>query len=562
MDTVLPEDSGKRKREDEEFEANKRIKVNALQDTQYVAIPEIRPEELNNLVEIARGSFGFVYRGKCRGFEVAAKELYTKRKSEDGTEEKTIELGEKVIEAFKREVSIMSSFYHPNICLFMGICAQPDRLFIVSEFMPGGDVETLLTSDKDLSLYRRLIMAKEAAQGMSWLHGFNPSFIHRDLKTSNLLLDAKLRVKVCDFGLSQVKNHGQMLRDGGTGPKGTPIYMAPEVLQGQDFNEKADVYAFGIILWEFATRGEPFANHSDYNEFRSAVVNGERPEIPKDCEPSLAALIRSCWAHDHATRPSFQEIVESLNKVIIDICIPGTQGRLFWRQMINSVGHNQERVEVEEVPWTKFWKSLAEFLGIGNTKRMRPAQEKIFQQTEKCVKALLPAELSKFNETRTGEVVTIENFGALVSRFGPMEGSNGEASPDFLDRLRELCKHSWFHGNINTQQAEELLSTHPVGSFLVRFSSFKISWFTVSKVQAPSGKGRIRHYRIQHEHGTGFELELSDAHYTYDTLEDLISDQGLHMPVDGSKFAAIFQEGFSLGGYGNTYDVDQLGGSL
>lgn len=91
-----------------------------------------------------------------------------------------------------------------------------------------------------------------------------------------------------------------------SGPKGTPIYMAPEVLQGHDFNEKADVYAFGIILWEFETRGEPFKDHVDYEQFKKAVVGGERPPLSEDCEPSLQKLIQSCWQYDHIRRPSFQ----------------------------------------------------------------------------------------------------------------------------------------------------------------------------------------------------------------------------------------------------------------
>jgi serine/threonine protein kinase len=74
------------------------------------------------------------------------------------------------------------------------------------------------------------------------LHGSNPQFIHRDFKTSNLLVGENNRIKICDFGLSQIKRQGENLLDGKDGAKGTPLWMAPEVLAGREFNEKADVY--------------------------------------------------------------------------------------------------------------------------------------------------------------------------------------------------------------------------------------------------------------------------------------------------------------------------------
>jgi len=103
----------------------------------------------------------------------------------------------------------------------MGACTQSRNFFIVSEYLPGGDVEKLLHDPKvELSLYQRMTMAKDAALGMNWLHCSNPNVIHRDLKTSNLLIDENGRVKVCDFGLSQLKTPGEDLKDGDSA-KGT-----------------------------------------------------------------------------------------------------------------------------------------------------------------------------------------------------------------------------------------------------------------------------------------------------------------------------------------------------
>ena len=110
------------------------------------------------------------------------------------------------------------------------------------EFIPGGNLDNLLhDTRRNISLYHLLRIAKEVALGMNWLHNAKPPIIHRDLKLTNVLLDANLTAKICDFGLSQEK-YSPFLRDPSTGAKGTPLWMAPEVLRLEPFNEKCDIY--------------------------------------------------------------------------------------------------------------------------------------------------------------------------------------------------------------------------------------------------------------------------------------------------------------------------------
>jgi sterile alpha motif and leucine zipper-containing kinase AZK len=128
----------------------------------------------------------------------------------------------------------------------MGACTVPGKCMIVTELLPKGNLETMLHNKKiTLNMVTRMKMARDAAYGMNWLHGSNPVIIHRDLKSSNLLVDENMVIKVCDFGLSQFIPPDQKIKDK-QNAKGTPLWMAPEVMSFKEFNEKCDIYSFGI----------------------------------------------------------------------------------------------------------------------------------------------------------------------------------------------------------------------------------------------------------------------------------------------------------------------------
>ena len=121
--------------------------------------------------------------------------------------------------------------------------------------------------------------------------------------------------------------------DGIEGAKGTPLWMAPEVLAGKSFNEKADVYSFGIVLWEILTRKEPFEEFESFEEFRMAVcMHHIRPPIPPNTLPRLASLIEACWQPEPQHRPTFDQIVAQLDHVIIEAAIKDEVGRKLWKR--------------------------------------------------------------------------------------------------------------------------------------------------------------------------------------------------------------------------------------
>jgi len=130
--------------------------------------------------------------------------------------------------------------------------------------------------------------------------------IHRDLKPSNILLTRDHRAKIADFGMS-VANAGQEL----TAETGTYRYMAPEVIRHESYSSNADVYSFGICLWQLITREVPFATMTPI-QAAYAVAEGRRPPIPSTTPRRLQEIIRSCWDQDSHRRPSFTYVAMAL----------------------------------------------------------------------------------------------------------------------------------------------------------------------------------------------------------------------------------------------------------
>jgi len=406
----------------------------------------------------------------------------------------------------------MSTIFHPNICLFMGACTQPGNFIIVQEYLPGGDVEKLLRNPNCyLSLYRRMQMSKDAALGVNWLHCSNPALVHRDLKSSNLLIDENGKVKVCDFGLAQVKpSRAQMLHDEDHA-KGTPLWMAPEVMQFKEFNEKADVYSFGIVLWELLTRKEPFAHHSNYAKFRKAVcVKHERPDIPPDTEPSLKILIEKCWHQSPNARPDFKQIISALDVILINVAVKDIIGRQFWYTFYSGV---------EEVYWDNFKDNLCKFLSLPIS-----IEKGRVELNFKCLKEILiqrPA-----NTTR--EIVTLSNWGRVLQFFGPIVIPAVANGLTFLDEITKFFRQPWFHGDTDFQRAQELLSGKPSGTFMIRFSNSVEGWYTISQIEGKI----IQHQRISHQPGDPYVIEDD----SYSSLWDLIAKRALTQPCEGSRY--------------------------
>lgn len=265
-------------------------------------------DDLQFVKVIGNGAYGEVWEGIYLPTQkkVAIKKLHTDI------------LDGNMHELYNREVLALSTLKNTFLLPFIGFTTVPPYC-IVTKFIPNNSLFNNLHGKENalqLTPTEFNIIAFGIAVGMSYLHANKT--IHRDLKSQNVLIDDRKYPIICDFGSS--KNTDLSLTM--TGQGGTPSYMAPEFLQNEKYDEKVDVYSYGILLWEIITKEYPFEGLAWAQILCVVVVNRQRPPIPDDWEPNLKTLIKRCWAADPHERPTFQEIVYQFNKG--DVAIPGT----------------------------------------------------------------------------------------------------------------------------------------------------------------------------------------------------------------------------------------------
>ncbi|XP_050379149.1 serine/threonine-protein kinase EDR1 isoform X2 [Argentina anserina] len=264
---------------------------------------EILWEDLHLGEGIGQGSCAIVYRGMWNGSDVAIK-VYFKNEYNEG-----------ILRDYRKEIDIMKRLRHPNVLLFMGAVYSQERLAIVTEYLPRGSLfRQLHKNNQALDTKRRMRMALDVARGMNYLHRRNPPIVHRDLKSSNLLVDKNWTVKVGDFGLSKFKNASFLTAKSG---RGTPQWMAPEVLRNEPSNEKSDVYSFGVILWELMTVSVPWNNLNPLQVVGVVGFMDRRLEIPEGIDSEVVSIIEDCWQSDPGQRPSFEDIIHKMKELVV-----------------------------------------------------------------------------------------------------------------------------------------------------------------------------------------------------------------------------------------------------
>ncbi|KAG4153650.1 hypothetical protein ERO13_D03G004800v2 [Gossypium hirsutum] len=207
---------------------------------------------------------------------------------------------------------------HKNVVQFIGACTRAPNPCIVTEFMARGSLYDYLHQQRGVfKLPSLLKVALDVSKGINYLHQNN--IIHRDLKTANLLMDENQVVKVADFGVARVQAQSGVM----TAETGTYRWMAPEVIEHKPYDHKADVFSFGIALWELLTGEIPYSLLTPLQAAVGVVQKSLRPTIPKNTHPRLGELLERCWQQDPTQRPNFSEIIEILQQIVKEVADKG-----------------------------------------------------------------------------------------------------------------------------------------------------------------------------------------------------------------------------------------------
>ncbi|XP_077220630.1 calcium/calmodulin-regulated receptor-like kinase 1 isoform X2 [Tasmannia lanceolata] len=272
-------------------------------------------EALKNCIYnvIGQGAFGPVYKAQMStGETVAVKVL--------GTDSKQ---GER---EFQAEVLLLGRLHHRNLVNLVGYCAEKGQHILVYVYMTHGSLASHLYSEKHepLSWDLRVYIALDVARGLEYLHdGAVPPVVHRDIKSSNILLDRSMRARVADFGLSRE----EMVNPHASNVRGTFGYLDPEYISTRAFTKKSDVYSFGVLLFELIAGRNPQQGLMEYVELAAMSTEGkvgweEIVDSRLDGNYNLlelnemAALAYKCINHSSKKRASMRDIVQALSRIM------------------------------------------------------------------------------------------------------------------------------------------------------------------------------------------------------------------------------------------------------
>ncbi|XP_041106730.1 mitogen-activated protein kinase kinase kinase 21-like isoform X2 [Polyodon spathula] len=268
-----------------------------------ISFSELTLEEI-----IGVGGFGKVYRGTWIEQEVAVKAARY-----DPDEDITAAAA-----SVKQEAKLFSMLQHPNIIKLEGVCLQEPNLCLVMEYAQGGTLNRALAGRR-IPPHILVNWAVQIARGMHYLHEESVvPIIHRDLKSSNILLIEKIKnddigkktLKITDFGLAREWHKTTKMS-----AAGTYSWMAPEVIKSSLFSKGSDVWSYGVLLWELLTGEVPYRGIDGLAVAYGVAVNKLTLPIPSTCPEQFAKLMEECWEQDPHIRPSFTAILEQLTAI-------------------------------------------------------------------------------------------------------------------------------------------------------------------------------------------------------------------------------------------------------
>lgn len=270
--------------------------------------------------EVGSGGYGKVYRGMLANGEIVAV-----KRSQQGSLQGGLE--------FKTEIELLSRVHHKNLAGLVGFCFEQGEQMLVYEFIPNGTLRESLSGKNGIQLdwKRRLRIALGSARGLAYLHELaNPPIIHRDVKSTNILLDENLTAKVADFGLSKLISDSEKGHVS-TQVKGTMGYLDPEYYMTQQLSDKSDVYSFGVVMLEMITARQPIEKgkyivrevrgamdktDEEYYGLKDIMDSRIRNSSNLVCFGRYVELAMRCVEESAADRPSMSEVVKEIEMML------------------------------------------------------------------------------------------------------------------------------------------------------------------------------------------------------------------------------------------------------
>ena len=218
---------------------------------------------------------------------------------------KTLKPGTMSPHEFLQEASLMKRLRHPKLIQLYAVCTDEEPIYIVTELMKHGALLDYLRADgRGLQQPQLIDMSAQVAAGMAYLESQN--YIHRDLAARNILVGEHMICKVADFGLARVIDED--IYEAHTGAKFPIKWTAPEAAMYNRFTIKADVWSYGIVLYEIVTYGRfPYPGMTNAQTLE-ALQQGYRMPAPQNCPEKLYNIMLDCWREEPETRPTFETL--------------------------------------------------------------------------------------------------------------------------------------------------------------------------------------------------------------------------------------------------------------
>ncbi|NXP48216.1 MERTK kinase, partial [Heliornis fulica] len=280
---------------------------------------------------LGEGEFGSVMEGRLRQPDGTPQKVAVKTMKLDN-------FSQREIEEFLSEAACMKDFDHPNVIKLLGVCIelssqQVPKPMVILPFMKYGDLHSfLLRSRLEMApqfvpLQTLVKFMVDIALGMEYLSSRH--FLHRDLAARNCMLRDDMTVCVADFGLSKKIYSGDYYRQGRIAKM--PVkWIAIESLADRVYTTKSDVWAFGVTMWEIATRGmTPYPGVQNH-EIYEYLFHGQRLKKPDGCLDELYEIMSACWRTDPAARPAFSQLKVHLEKLLENLPTAGGTGDVIY----------------------------------------------------------------------------------------------------------------------------------------------------------------------------------------------------------------------------------------